>query len=424
MMCKVNYYQLMEKEIKSVVGKEKKPRLLLHSCCAPCSSVPVEMLCEFFEVTVLYYNPNIYPESEYHKRSREQERFCREYFGDKKTDFVALEYDGDEFKKIADGLENEPELGKRCTQCYRLRLEKSAQYAAQNGFEYFTTTLSISPMKDAHRLNEIGSELGKAYNVSYLYSDFKKKEGYKRSCEISERFGMYRQDYCGCVYSMVERYLARAKGIIFDVDGTLCDTMGFYENFLGEYLRKLGIEPKDDLREAVRGLTIAQAYRYIIKEYAITKPQEEIFADAGRMFADFYSNHALLKEGVREFMDYASGRGIRMCIATATNREYIELMMKNLGIEKYIEFVVTSPEVGKGKQFPDIYNTAAERLECNTKNVIVFEDAFHAVQTAKEAGYTVFAVKDEYQMKFEDEIRKYSDIYIDSMSSLIDRSNL
>ncbi len=423
-MNKVNYSLLMEAEIKKIDDEGIKPKLLLHSCCAPCSSAPLEELCRHFEVTVLYYNPNIYPESEFHKRSKEQEKFCTDFAKGGEISFVAAKYDSEDFCRVSKGFENEKELGKRCTQCYRLRLEKCAEYASQNGFDYFTTTLSVSPLKDAQRLNEIGLELSEKYNVRYLTSDFKKKNGYKRSCELSEQFGIYRQDYCGCIYSMVERYLARAKGFIFDVDGTLCDTMGFYETFLHDYLKGMGIEPKPGLRDEIRGFTIPEAFMYIMEEYNIPKPGHEILSDADRILSEFYSNQATLKDGVVEFLEYARSKGIKMCIATATNREYIELMLRHFNIEKYFEFILTSPEVGRGKKFPDIYNISAQRLGCTIGNTIVFEDAVHAVKTAKKEGYTVFALSDKYQKKFEDEIRLNSDIYVDSMSSLINRSEL
>lgn len=423
-MNKINYSVLMDDEIKRISESGVKPKLLLHSCCAPCSSAPLEVLCCHFDVTVLYYNPNIYPESEYFKRSEEQERFCRDFLADERISFVAMEYDFESFRRISEGLENEKELGARCTACYRLRLEKCAEYASENDFDYFTTTLSVSPLKDAHRLNQIGSELAKKYNVKYLTSDFKKKNGYKRSCELSEQFGMYRQNYCGCVYSMVERYISGAKGFIFDVDGTLTDTMAFYETHLEDYLRTLGITPEPGLRDEIRGFTIAEAYRYIIKEYNISKTEEEVLADANKLFTAFYSNQAMLKDGVREFLEYAYSKGIKMCVATATDREYIKLMLKNQNIEKYFEFILTSPEVGRGKHFPDIYDICAERLGCDKRNSIVFEDAVHAVETAKKAGYTVFAVEEQYQKKFEDRIRQNSDIYVKSLKSLIDRSTL
>lgn len=196
---KINYQLELEKKIKSLNGEKK--RLLLHSCCAPCSSYVLEYLKEFFDITVLYYNPNIYPEDEFEKRAEEQKMLAGKMGG---ADVVILPYDPGEFYSAVKGYEGEKEGAERCFICYRLRLEKTAQYAADNGFDYFCTTLSISPLKNAQKLNEIGAELANKYDAAYLYSDFKKKNGYKRSVELSAQYGLYRQNYCGCVFSKKE----------------------------------------------------------------------------------------------------------------------------------------------------------------------------------------------------------------------------
>lgn len=192
---KRNYELLMQEQIKKI---EKGTRLLLHSCCAPCSSTCLERLKEHFQVTVLYYNPNIDEEEEYEKRKAEQIRFLKETGW---ADFLDCDHDSESFEKMAKGLEEEPERGKRCYRCYALRLEKTAQVAKENGFEYFATTLTLSPYKNADWLNEIGEELGDRYALNYLYTDFKKKGGYYRSTELSREYGLYRQDFCGCRFS-------------------------------------------------------------------------------------------------------------------------------------------------------------------------------------------------------------------------------
>lgn len=191
---KRNYDLLMQEQIKKI---EKGAKLLLHSCCAPCSSTCLERLKEHFQVTVLYYNPNI-DEEEYEKRKAEQIRFLKETGW---ADFLDCDHDSESFEKMAKGLEEEPERGKRCYRCYALRLEKTAQVAKENGFEYFATTLTLSPYKNADWLNEIGEELGGRYALNYLYTDFKKKGGYYRSTELSREYGLYRQDFCGCRFS-------------------------------------------------------------------------------------------------------------------------------------------------------------------------------------------------------------------------------
>ena len=202
---KVNYQKTLDQTLEKLVEEKKVPKLLLHSCCAPCSSYVLEYLSEYFEITVFYYNPNIYPESEYTKRVLEQQMLIREMKCKYTVSFMAGVYEKEKFYRMAEGLEREREGGARCFQCYRLRLEEAAKKAAEGGFDYFTTTLSISPLKNAEKLNEIGTALGETYGVLYLLSDFKKKNGYKRSVELSEEYGLYRQDYCGCQFSLENR---------------------------------------------------------------------------------------------------------------------------------------------------------------------------------------------------------------------------
>lgn len=200
-MEKINFQRKLDEEINKIRQQNIVPKLLLHSCCAPCSSYVIEYLSEFFQITVFYYNPNIYPPEEYSKRVDEQQDFIKKFPVKNSVKFVEGKYDTDRFYETVKGLEDCEEGGERCFRCYRLRLEEAALLAREKNFDYFTTTLSISPMKNAQKLNEIGCELEKQYGVKYLYSDFKKKNGYKRSTEISKEYGMYRQNYCGCVFS-------------------------------------------------------------------------------------------------------------------------------------------------------------------------------------------------------------------------------
>ena len=201
----VNAQLLLDAELKKITDVGARPRLLLHACCAPCSSYVLEYLSKFFDITLYFYNPNITPATEYIYRAEELKRLVSEMGLDGAVKLAVSEYNSDEFYNIAKGFEGEVEGGARCARCYRLRLEASARYAAKQGFDFFTTTLSISPYKNSRWLNEIGAELAEVYGVDYLFSDFKKKNGYKRSCELSEQYGLYRQDYCGCEFSRAQR---------------------------------------------------------------------------------------------------------------------------------------------------------------------------------------------------------------------------
>ena len=195
----MNYDILMEEEIEKIKGKERT--LLLHACCAPCSSAVLERLGNIFKITILYYNPNITDKEEYDKRLEEIHKFIEKFETKYKIDIIDGRYDKNEFFEMAQGLENEPEKGKRCYKCYNLRLEETAKIAKEKNFDYFTTTLSLSPYKNSNWINEIGENLKDKYQVEYLYSDFKKKNGYKRSIELSKEYNLYRQNYCGCIYS-------------------------------------------------------------------------------------------------------------------------------------------------------------------------------------------------------------------------------
>lgn len=205
-MKQLNYAQQMDEVVRALGGT--RPRLLLHACCGPCSSAVLEQLCVYFDVTILYYNPNTWPAEEYRRRGDELKRFLA-LAHPLDVQLVEDHYDPQEFYAAVKGLENEPERGARCTVCYRLRMRRAAEYAAANGFAWFTTTLSLSPHKDAKRINEIGRELEAEFGVKHLPSDFKKRNGYLRSLELSAEYGLYRQDYCGCEFSA--RRLAEKK---------------------------------------------------------------------------------------------------------------------------------------------------------------------------------------------------------------------
>ena len=204
---KENYQRILDKTIEQLGKEGKVPSLLLHSCCAPCSSYVLEYLSEYFKITVLYYNPNISPKEEYEARVREQKRLIEEMDFTYPVSFLEGNYVPEDFYEMAKGHENDKEGGERCFLCYEMRLREAAEAAKMGNFDYFATTLSISPLKNAQKLNEIGIRLAKEYGIAYLMSDFKKKNGYKRSVELSAEHHLYRQDYCGCVFSKREAKL-------------------------------------------------------------------------------------------------------------------------------------------------------------------------------------------------------------------------
>ena len=208
-MNQVNYQLLLDREIENIVERGQVPRLLMHSCCAPCSSYCLSYLAEYFMITVFYYNPNITSREEYEKRVAEQRRLIQELPARYPVSFVEGRYQPERFYEMAQGMEEVPEGGERCFACYELRQREAVRYAREQGFDYVTTTLSVSPHKNAQKLNEIGIRLGQEYGIPYLVSDFKKRGGYLKSIDLSKEYGLYRQDYCGCEYSKRQRESAR-----------------------------------------------------------------------------------------------------------------------------------------------------------------------------------------------------------------------
>lgn len=205
-MNKVNYQKELEKIIDGLQKSDEVPSLFLHSCCAPCSSYVLQYLSEYFRITLFYFNPNISPEGEYRKRVEEQHRLVSQLQTRYEIRFQEGVYHPEDYYEAVRGLEKEPEGGARCQVCFELRLREAAKLAAEGGYDYFTTTLSISPLKNAQKLAEISQKLEVEYGVKWLPSDFKKKEGYKKSIELSAKYDLYRQNYCGCVFSKTEKY--------------------------------------------------------------------------------------------------------------------------------------------------------------------------------------------------------------------------
>lgn len=210
-MPKINYNLEMERELELLQREGRRPLLVLHSCCAPCSSAVMERLNRYFELAVYYYNPNISPEAEFRHRVQEQKRLVAQMPLAEDVHVIEGEYDPQRFYELTRGHEQDPEGGARCAICFEMRLRKTAEYARSIGAAYFTTTLSISPLKNAQLLNELGGSIAAEFGLRYLFSDFKKKDGYRRSCVLSEEYALYRQDFCGCVFSKQEREAARTK---------------------------------------------------------------------------------------------------------------------------------------------------------------------------------------------------------------------
>lgn len=200
---KVNYQLILDKILEGIDGEK---HLLLHSCCAPCSTYVIKYLSEYFHITVLYYNPNIEPYEEYEKRKNEEIRFIKLFKTKYPVDMVDIDYDNERFHEFVRGLENEPEGGSRCPKCFLLRMEQTAVLAKEHNYDYFCTTLSVSPHKDSQIINRIGAFLEDKYNMPYLFSDFKKRNGYKTSVEMSNEYEIYRQNYCGCCFCLSCQY--------------------------------------------------------------------------------------------------------------------------------------------------------------------------------------------------------------------------
>lgn len=211
-MNKINYQRELDGIIQILKREDAKPSLLLHSCCAPCSGYVIEYLSDYFDITVLYYNPNISPADEYEKRKAEQKRLISSLPVKNKVKLAECDYDSESFTKASKGYEDCREGGARCFRCYELRMRKAATLAKEAGFDYFCTTLSISPLKNAQKINEIGYKLQEELKVKWLPSDFKKREGYKRSIQLSAKYNLYRQNFCGCEFSKKEKNYEQSLG--------------------------------------------------------------------------------------------------------------------------------------------------------------------------------------------------------------------
>jgi len=358
---KINYQLEMERELARIGESARRPRLLLHACCAPCSSYVLEALNHWFDIDLYYYNPNIAPRSEFDRRAEELQRLAAQLPHENDLRVIVGDYDNAAFMAMCRGHEDDPEGGPRCALCFRMRLQAAARLAAQLGSDYYTTTLTISPMKDAQLLNAIGLELAEHADVRWLCSDFKKKNGYKRSCELSEQYGLYRQDYCGCVFSRREREARLAarerQGIVIPTERlTLVPLSMKYLHSTHDYAsdavsdRFMMFLPNEKLEETERFIRDAEAELLkpepSYREFAILLDGEQIGgasmflldephgAELGWILNRSYRGQGYATEAARGLMAYARAHwGIRRFIAQCDGENAAsERVMKRLGM--------------------------------------------------------------------------------------------
>lgn len=357
---KRNYQRELEKILEQIKEEGKVPTLFLHSCCAPCSSYVLEYLSKYFAITVFYYNPNISPREEYAARTEEVARLIREMPAEHPIRFVEGNYDPEEFYRAVKGHEEDREGGERCTRCFELRLSEAARLAAEGGFDWFTTTLTISPLKDAARLNAIGEAMGSRYGVSFLNSDFKKKNGYKRSIELSAQYGLYRQNYCGCVFSRREamereagrlspageephpggrisdlhqsgsgkRGEAMYRLCIFDLDGTLLNTIGALTYATNRTLETFGLGSITP--EQTRQI-VGDGYRTQMERALKLAGDPELthYEEALPVYMDYFSRYCMKDvvpyEGILQLLEFLKKQGIRIAVfSNKPHRQAVE----------------------------------------------------------------------------------------------------
>lgn len=286
-----DYQKKLDEMLDKIAKKKKTPRLLLHACCAPCSSYVLEYLSKYFEITIYYYNPNIYPFEEFDKRVIELKRLIKEMPLDHKVDIVVENYNNEEFNEAIIGYEKYKEGSQRCFKCYNLRMEKAARYAKDHKYDYFTTTLSISPYKNANKLNEIGESLEKRYKIKYLYADFKKKNGYKRSIELSEKYKLYRQDYCGCDYSKKESIeRKKAKEIRSSVETIMTTRNKKKDNSIDFKAKKSDYKGGFSVIRFVLALIIVAGGIVILQNYDKKVKKEPVVIDEHNINSDNLTN--------------------------------------------------------------------------------------------------------------------------------------
>ena len=361
----INYQKNLDKFLDNLNGP---PKLLLHSCCGPCSSYCLEYLSNFFKITVFYYNPNIYPSEEYDDRIREQKKIIDNINGKYKIELIVGDYDTRRFYSAIKGLEFENEGGMRCYKCYELRLNEAGIIASKFGFDYFTTSLTISPHKDAAILNYIGNKIAEKYNVKYLETDFKKKGGFKRSTEITNKLGIYRQDYCGCIFSKKEMIYNNTSSIRFGVFGNPIkhSLSPFIHNYLFRNLslpykyKAFNVENAEDIINIIKdnnllGANITMPFKYEIIKYLDYVSEEALISNSVNTIVndngilrgyttdgDGFIN--LIPENTRSISIYGSGAAARSIIVAIANKiETINFIVRNnsKNVAKLLEIIET-----------------------------------------------------------------------------------
>ena len=382
-----------QKELDNIIDENRKagivPSLLLHACCAPCSSYCLEYLSQFFRITVFFYNPNIYPEKEYAYRAGEIRRLIKESEYVNEVSLIEGEFSPDEFYSAVKGLEGVKEGGERCFNCYELRLRKTAELCKNLGFDYFTTTLTISPLKNAEKINEIGERLAEEYGVKHLPSDFKKKNGYKRSIELSKEHNLYRQNYCGCVYSKRQPEYPFA---IFDLDGTLLDTLGDLHAAVNHALREFGF-PERSISEVRR--FIGNGVVKLMERSTPDGTDEKTDAECLKVFREYYLSHmadtTAPYEGIIDLLKALRENGVKTAVVSNKLHPAVVGLCEDY-FGGLIDVALGVAEESERKPAPVNVFRAMEKMGSDKGNTIYIGDSEVDVQTAENAGLPCIGV--------------------------------
>lgn len=382
-----------QKELDNIIETNRKagvvPTLLLHACCAPCSSYCLEYLSQFFRITVFFYNPNIYPEKEYTYRAGEIRRLIRESEYVNEVSLIEGEFSPDEFYSAVKGLEGVKEGGERCFNCYELRLRKTAELCKNLGFDYFTTTLTISPLKNAEKINEIGERLAEEYGVKHLPSDFKKKNGYKRSIELSKEHNLYRQNYCGCVFSKRQPSFPFA---VFDLDGTLLDTLADLHAAVNHALRQFGF-PERSISEVRR--FIGNGVVKLMERSTPDGTDESTNTECLGAFREYYLAHmadtTAPYEGIVDLLKKLRKNGVKIAVVSNKLHPAVVDLCEDY-FSGLIDIALGVAEETERKPAPVNVYKAMELMGADKSNTIYIGDSEVDIQTANNAGLPCIGV--------------------------------